>query len=34
MDSRDRPDAIVGMMPYPQKGQKKKAKHDTDTSIT
>jgi hypothetical protein len=33
MDRRDRPDAIVGMMPYPQKGQKK-AKHDTDTSIT
>jgi hypothetical protein len=25
MDRRDRPDAIVGMMPYPQKGQKKES---------
>jgi hypothetical protein len=24
MDRRDRPDAIVGMMPHPQKGKKRK----------
>jgi hypothetical protein len=34
MDRRDRPDVIVGMMLYHQKGKKKKAKQDTDTGIT